>query len=205
MMRLRGIVLTGLVATIVLFGTGAKEHKLVDRWKDPEFQTRQFKKLLIIAITDDVEARKVFENRFVSHLRGKGIEGVTSYSIVADLTKVDELKREEILAVLEERGVDGAISVRVVPLKKTSEEEWGTAWKEEVQGDGTLRQLIEATLPLSGEKSKKYGVEAALWGGDGRGRIWGGRTNPYTRDEMKKGAADFVQFVMYALDLVDLL
>jgi hypothetical protein len=31
--------------------------------------------------------------------------------------------------------------------------------------------------------------------------VWGGRTDPYTVGEMRKGAAEFAQFVMHGLDL----
>ncbi len=204
-MRLRGTLMIGMVAVLLLVGLGAKEHKLVDRWTEPQLERRKFKKLLIIAITDDLQARKNFENRFVSHLRGKQIQGVTSYSIVTDLSTLDGRSKQEVLEEIAALKVDGAISVRVVPLKKLSETEWGQAWRVEVAGDGTIRKLIDQTLPLESGKAKKYGVEVALWDQSEKGPIWGGRTNPYTVEQMRKGAAEFVQFVMYALEIEDLL
>jgi len=193
------------VAIVLALGTGAKEHKLVDRWVDPQAIGERFHKILVIAITDDQEARHVFEDRFVSHLRGKNIDGVTSHSMVADLATVSEMDRQAILDAIEEQGIDGAISVRAVPLAGTTEEAWAEAWSAEVHGKGTLRQLIEESLPVPKKKSGKYGVEATLWDANGWDRAWAGRTNPYTRDEMKEGAADFVQFVMFALEVDDLI
>jgi len=204
-MRVRKWVWLALLATIVTVGTGAAKHRLEDRWTNPEAERREHKKLLVIAITEDREARGIFEDRFVSHLRGKSIEGVTSRSMVPVLTDIDESQREQIIKSIEEQQIDGAISVRAVPLKGLGEEEWAEAWKQEVRGGGTLRELIDASLPLQTKKSSKYGVEVALWDTKTGALIWGGRTNPYTRDQMKKGAADFVQFVMFALEIEDLI
>ena len=204
-MRVRRLVWLGLLAVIVALGTGASKHRIEDRWTNPDIERREHKKLLVLAITDDREARGIFEDRFVSHLRGKRIECVTSRTMAPDLTSIDEVQREQIIKAIEERGIDGAISVRAVPLKGQGEEEWAQAWKQEVRSGGTVRQLIEESLPLTGEKSKKYGIEVALWDAKTGNRIWGGRTNPYTRDQMKNGAADFVQFVMYALEIEDLI
>jgi hypothetical protein len=204
-MRLHRLVWIGLLAVIVTLGTGASKHRIEDRWTNPEVERREHKKLLVIAITDDRQARGIFEDRFVSHLRGKRIECVTSRTLAPDLTNIEETQREQIIKAIEEEGIDGAISVRAVPLKGLGEEEWAQAWKQEVRGGGTVRQLIEESLPPSEKKSKNYGVEVALWDAKTGARIWGGRTNPYTRDQMKNGAADFVQFVMYALELEDLI
>ena len=204
-MRVRRLVWLGLLAVIVALGTGASKHRIEDRWTNPDIERREHKKLLVLAITDDREARGIFEDRFVSHLRGKRIECVTSRTMAPDLTSIDEVQREQIIKAIEEQGIDGAISVRAVPLKGQGEEEWAQAWKQEVRSGGTVRQLIEESLPLTGEKSKKYGIEVALWDAKTGNRIWGGRTNPYTRDQMKNGAADFVQFVMYALEIEDLI
>lgn len=205
MMRLRSLVWLALLATVVMLGTGATKHRIEDRWTDPDYERKEHRKLLIIAITEDREARAIFEDRFVSHLRGKRIEGVTSRTMAPDLAAIDDSERERIIKAIEEQQIDGAISVRTVPLKGQSEAEWAEAWKKKVRSDETLRQLIEESLPLSRQKGGKYGVEVALWDAKSGNRIWGGRTNPYTREQMKNGAADFVQFVMYALEIEDLI
>jgi hypothetical protein len=204
-MRVRRLVWFVLLAMIVMLGTGASKHRIEDRWTDPDYERKEHRKLLVIAITEDREARAIFEDRFVSHLRGKRIAGVTSRTMASDLASIDESEREQIIKSIEEQEIDGAISVRVVPLKGLDEAEWAESWKQEVRSDETLRDLIEESLPLSAQKAGKYGVEVALWDAKSGNRIWGGRTNPYTRDQMKKGAADFVQFVMYALEIEDLI
>ena len=91
------------------------------------------------------------------------------------------------------------ITVRVVPLADRHGVDWGKAWAEGLDQDTTVRELIAESLPLTGTKAPRYGVEVALWDMDSRLRVWAARTNPYKRKQLKKGAADFVQMVMNAL------
>jgi len=202
-MRSVKILLGGAAALLVFAGAAAGEHRLVERWEAPDHESGKSRRLLVIAIADDQEARRNFENKFVSHLRGIGVDGVTSHSLVADLTSVENI--EALRRILEDREIDGAISVRAVPLKGLGEEAWGDAWRQAVEGDGNLRALVDETLPLKEQKSKRYGVEVALWQTASRERVWAARTNSYTRKEMREGAGEFVQFVMQALRLAGLL
>jgi hypothetical protein len=204
-MRQRAILLTLFAATTLLVGAEPNKYKLVDRWIDPDLERRQFKKLLVIAITDDREVRRNFENRFVSHLRGRQIEGVTSHSMVTDLTAVEG--EDQIVEHIRQQQIDGAISVRLVALgkKHQSEEAWSEAWRGAAEADGDLRTLIDDSLPMAEVEAKRFGIEVALWETRDWDRIWSGRTVGYTRKQLKKGAADFVQYVMHILKTDDLL
>ena len=126
---LRRTAAVAAVLGLVLVVGGAKQkkdpaftHRLEDVWNDTAHQPTPFKRLLIIGITDDIDTRKQFENKFVSHLRGFGVDGVTSYSLVYDLTVVED--ETEIVQAIEERNIDGAISVRVVPIDEKDVEAW---------------------------------------------------------------------------------
>jgi hypothetical protein len=202
-MNKQGVRIATVIAFAVLFGTGASGPRLLDRWENPEFEKRKFVNLLVIGITDDRQARHGFEDLFVSHLRGKGIDGVTSHSLVPSLGSVDNEKA--LLAILEDREVDGAITIRAVPLKKLSESEWAEQWRAAVASDQTIRELIDDTLPLEGAKAKHYGIEVVLWDVENRQRVWGARSTPYTVKKMRKGTGSFVQMVMRALEYAELL
>lgn len=206
---LRRTVAIAAVLGLVLVVGGAKQkkdpaftHRLEDVWNDTAHQPTPFKRLLIIGITDDIDTRKQFENKFVSHLRGYGVDGVTSYSLVYDLTVVED--ETEIVQAIEERKIDGAISVRVVPLGK-DDSSWTASWRQTVEVDGDLRELIDESLPVSRQKSKQWGVEVALWDTGDWDHIWAARTNPYTRKELGRAAGAFVQDVIGALQGAKLL
>src|SRR5262245_29476731 len=130
----------------------APPPRIVAQWNSAEEAGRKFEKLLAIGITEDREIRHRFEDKVVTLLRGRDIAAVTSYSLVPDLLAPGS--REEILSRIEAQKIDAAISFRVVPLGKRDEAAWDAEWKKEVEGAGTLRDLIQSTLPLKKTKSK---------------------------------------------------
>jgi len=201
-MKHRILALTLLAATVVLLGSSGK-YRLIERWENPDDHVR-FKKFLIVGISDIKEARNQFENNFVSQLRGRDIGAVASYRIVPDLVGIDDAERDKILATVEEEKIDGVITVRAVRLKDLTEEDWIAGWNEQVESDGTLRELIEETLPLTDEKVKKYSVELTVWDVATGRRFWAGRTNVLSRKQLTKGVPEFVRGVIGALVMADL-
>jgi len=197
-MKRRQILSAGLAVLLIAVGAGASRIKIAERWSDPNFDKKPFRNLLIIGIGEDTEARKQFEFKFISHLRGRGIHGIPSRSIVPDLG--GEIDREKVIEELDRRAVDGAITVRVVPLKQHGgAEEWATSWRNWLDRRETIRDLVRRTLAESTDKSSKYGVEVALWKSGRWNCVWAGRTDGYSRKQVRKGASDFVQAVMDAL------
>jgi hypothetical protein len=196
------LVVAALVAAVLPLQADGK-YKLVDRWQNPA-EHRTFKKFIIIGISDVKEARNQFENNFVSQLRGRNIAATASYTIVPSLVGIDDAERDKILRAVEEQHIDGAITVRAVPLVDMTEEQWIAGWTKQIEGPGTLRELIEETLPLSGERAGKYGVELTVWDVEDRKRVWAGRTNVMGRGDLKKGIPEFVRGVTNVLVYVDL-
>jgi hypothetical protein len=201
-MKHRALVLALVVAMILLAGASGK-YRLIDRWENPDDHVR-FKKFLVVGISEVREARHQFENNFVSQLRGRDIEGMASYRVVPSLVGIDDVERDKILAIIDEQKIDGVITVRAVPLKDLSEEEWIGAWKNRLESGGTLRELIEESLPLADEKAKKYGVELAVWDVETGARFWAGRTDTLNRKQLSKGVPEFVRGVIGALVMADL-
>ena len=199
----RGILSAGLVLAVACTGARAAVPQVVESWINPNLDQGKFRKLIVICITDDQKARHRFEDKFVSHLRGRGIGGVTSHSLVPDLATIEN--RERILTTVAEQRIDGAISVRLVPLQGRDEAARTVAWQKSLQEDSNLRLLIEETLPQSDIKVHRYGVEVALWEAQNRYRVWAGRTDAYTMKQLKKGAGEFVQFVVDTLKHAGLL
>lgn len=196
---LAALLLTAAVLPIQASG----RYRLVDRWENPDAY-RRFTKFLVVGLSDVKEARHQFENNFVSQLRGRSIGAMASYTIARDLVNIDETERAKIIQILEDEDIDGVISVRAVRLTGINEEQWIENWKTQVEGDGTFRELINETLPLSEEKSKRYGVELTVWDVEKRKRVWAARTNTLGRKELRKGVPDFVRGVMGVLVSADL-
>ena len=196
MRRLAAILVLGLLVA-TLMGAAAPPPQLVAQWSSPADTGQKFHKIVAIGITDDRELRHRFEDKVVTLLRGKDVEAVTSYSLVPDLTA--PASREEILKQIEALNIDSALSFRAVPLEKRDEATWEADWVRESESTGTLRELVQATLPMKKTKSKLYGVEVTLWTLGTPPRLWSGRSSPHKMDELREGVSPFIQDVIGAL------
>jgi hypothetical protein len=186
-----------LAASLVLLGSASKA-RIADQRLTKGFEPREFKKLIVVGISEDLRARKTFENQFVSHLKGRGIGAVTSYSLVPDLMthEDDEAVVDEIRAL----EIDGAITVRLVPLvKPLTQETWVARWVDASEKDGDLRDLIDFSLPVADTQAGSFGVEVALWETETWDRVWAGRIDPASRKVLRKNSGTFVQSVMDVL------
>lgn len=55
--------------------------RMIDSWKSGEFINYQPKKVLVIGITDNLTARKIFEENLKKEFIGRGIEAAESYDV----------------------------------------------------------------------------------------------------------------------------
>jgi hypothetical protein len=195
MRRQAAILALALLAATLSSADGLPQ--IVAQWNSPADSGKTFQKIVAIGITDDRELRHRFEDNVVTHLRGKDIAAVTSYSLVPDLTALPS--REEILKQIEAQKIDAAISFRAVPLEKEGEAAWDAKWRSEAEGAGTLRELIQATVPVKATKAKLYGVEVTLWVDGTPARLWTGRTGAYKMKDLREGVSGLIQNVIGTL------
>ena len=195
-MRRRALPYALLAGTALLMGA-IEPPRIVDSWSE-ESENGFFRKVIIVAITEDRQARRQFEGKFINHLRSRGIAGVASFELVPDLTAVTD--REKIIAAIKEQQITGAISVRLVSLQETGEEEWAAAWKESLGPELTLREVVRSTEPIEIKKTKRYGVEITVWNTETRAAVWSGRTGMLKRKQVLKGGGSFVEGVLTLLE-----
>ena len=188
-----------LLVAVPLFGA-VKYPVIMDSWSSGT--ATSYRKVIIVAITNDLEARKHFENKFVSHMRSRNIEAVTSRSMVPDLHNVED--REKLLAEIEAQSIDAVFHVRLVSLKDRTEEEWGAAWKASLGPDLTLRQVVESD-PIDMKKTKLFGVEIGVWSIEEQALVFAARTDPYKRKELDGAGGAFAEIVLNMLEDLQLL
>ncbi len=201
-MRQRWIVTSVLL--LLGLGLGAAKHGLVETWIDLERGPVQFRKLVVVGISADRETRNRFEDKFVTRLRVRHYGAVTSYSMVSDLAVVEN--RQSLIDSIDEARIDGVISIRVTRLEgPKKEDEWSASWKKSLEAGTTLRAMIDESLPRTGEKASRLGVEVALWDTRTQECIWAGRTGTYKLKALRKGAGDIVAVIIDALERARLL
>lgn len=176
----------------------ASDIGLADRWKNQDADRVGFAKVVVVGITHDAAARRQFEDRFVSLLRGRSMQGITSYTLVPDLANVPDPQKvvETILA----DGVDGVFTVRFAPIDdKAAEEAWPEAWRAEIGAPGRVRDYVDASIRRPFVDAKRYGAEIIVWEVASGRRLWAGRFQPLKRKELQKNASAMTQDVMNQL------
>ena len=202
---MRAIVITArrttlLLSALLALGTAAvaSDLGLADRWKNPDADRVGFAKVVVVGITHDAAARRQFEDRFVSLLRGRSMQGITSYTLVPDLANVPDPQKvvETILA----DGVDGVFTVRFAPIDdKAAGEAWPAAWRAEINAPGKVRDYVDVSIRRPFVDAKRYGAEIIVWEVASGRRLWAGRFSPLKRNELQKNASVMTQEVMSTL------
>ncbi len=183
---------------------GAAKHELVETWIDLHRGPVQFRKLVVVAISADREIRNRFEDKFVTRLRVRDYEAVTSHSMVSDLAVVEN--RQSLIDSIDEARIDGVISIRVARLEGPDKEDaWSLSWNESLDSGTTLRTMIDESLPRTGDEASRLGVEVALWDTATQKCIWAGRTGTYKLKALRKGAGDIVTVIIDELERAKLL
>jgi hypothetical protein len=201
-MKQRWIVTSALV--LLALGLGAAKHQLVESWINLDRGPVQFRKLGVVGISADREIRNRFEDKFVARLRARKYDAVTSHSMVSDLAVVEN--RQSLIDTIDEKRIDGVISIRVTRLEGSKkEDEWSASWNKSLEAGTTLRAMIDESLPQTGEKASRLGVEVALWDTRTWECIWAARTSTYKLKALQKGAGDIVAIIIDELERAKLL
>jgi hypothetical protein len=115
------------IYAFLLFGfalvmSGCSSVKVLDSWKGTNISTVKDKNILIIARTDNPQARRAFEDAMANDLRAAGFKAVESYLKFPNFSpgkKSDEDKgKDEIKALIDKEGFHGVL---ITVLKDYSE------------------------------------------------------------------------------------
>jgi hypothetical protein len=163
-------------------------------WKDPAADHPPYNKILVVGITRNAPARRRFEDLFVSVLRGRSLEGRTSYTLAPDLGDVKD--PQAIVDTLFAEHVDGVITVRLVSMDDRQEEDWDAAWRKDVDSGIPIRAYVADSLAKLAPDAHWHGAELALWDVQSGRRLWAARSAPLKVKSLRKHATVLVQDTM---------
>ena len=112
-MKNRSLILPMLLVFVML--TGCAPISLVDSWKDSGTPVKQYRKLLVVGITDKRQMREVFEEVFAAEFVKKGVTAIPSYTMTGGEVRPTRASLEE---AVKKSGADGVITTRLVALKR---------------------------------------------------------------------------------------
>jgi hypothetical protein len=101
---------SGLAILSAMLLTACAVPQLNSVWKDPAYQTRPAR-IMVIGVARKPLDRRIFEDEFVLQLKARGTEAIASYTILPGMQQND---REAIAAKVKELGADTVLITRLV-------------------------------------------------------------------------------------------
>jgi hypothetical protein len=97
----------------VFLATACATTQLTSVWKDPSYQARPAK-VMVIGVAKVPLNRRLFEDEFVKQLKTRGTEAIASYTVLADNQQDDQAA---IAAKVKALGADTVLITRLVSKK----------------------------------------------------------------------------------------
>lgn len=105
--------LCGAVVLILLGACTATSPVL--EWRDEAYNGPAFNHVLVIAVSENLSSRRVFEDTFVRELRNIGVNSIPSASIMPGEEKVE---KETVRRAIEGRNVDAVLVTHLVAIEE---------------------------------------------------------------------------------------
>lgn len=112
-------ILFGILCGLVLVSCGG--IKVLDAWKSPEISTLKEKQVLVIARTQNDNARRAFERDLADALIDRGINATPSFSKFPPLVNSQELTEERMSLIKEILEIEGFNAVVITSIKDIRE------------------------------------------------------------------------------------
>lgn len=154
---------------VLLLLTGCSTARMTDTWVNKEYANYQPKKVLIVGLTDNLIARKMFEEQLKTKLTNRGIEAVESYDIFkptfTNLKQTEEDIEKEVKRISNE-GFDAILISAVKGVdEKTSYS--GDTYRRDYywRRFGRYYYLVQDVYFIEGyyNKYEIYHIEASLY------------------------------------------
>jgi len=174
MKKLLQMLLFSLLGMIL---TGCASISLQHSAKDATLPAKKYQKLLIVGITEKSERRQVFEEVLAAELQKRGVIAIPSYTITGVTEKLTWAAGEE---AVRKTGADGAITTRMIALKKDTSVNTGYVMTEHGFADGYGVHVTYATFihqPVEVLLSTKMAIETNLFDAATGRLVWTGTSS----------------------------
>jgi len=114
----------GLFIFIPLMVASCVSTQLTSVWKDPSYQTRPAK-IMVVGVARNPINRRLFEDEFVRQLKSRGTDAIASYTVIPDKQQGDQ---EAIAKKVNELGADTVLITRLISKKIVQVYVPGTAY-----------------------------------------------------------------------------
>lgn len=183
--------------------------RMIDSWKSSEYINYQPKKVLIVGMTDNLTARKIFEQNLKNEFTRRGIEAVESYDVFGSAFKDSKQTEEQINDEVNRLVGDGYDSVLISVVKGVDEKTsysgdqfvMGYYWRR--FGRYYYRYQDVYFQPGYYKDYKVYHIEASLYNikiNNDKSLVWVASYNIVDPNSISTTVNDYVKTIIQSLE-----
>ncbi len=136
-----------LLLAVILLTSCASHVKIENTWMNQNVPATTYHKLLVIAVTQQPELRKLFENIVTETLRRHGVEAVQSYPLLDTLKNAD---KAQVQKLAQEVGADAVLITHgLSKSESTSYRYFGGSFQQRVAVSQSADENSSTTIMMS--------------------------------------------------------
>ncbi len=202
----------GIVLLMVLMGCSSAE--LVENWKNPDIVLFDSDKVLIVGMTQNEEARRMYETRMQKEFRQRGIESMRSLDLFDVEFTASERSEEELTEVerqLLDKDFDAILFTKVVGIESVDSFRNQIDRLDEYYGGFDEDYIGHQEIYYDSEYYDSYAIyhaETSLYcicEGKERELIWRGSIDINDPIDIKGTINDYIKLVVMAMQEQDLI
>jgi hypothetical protein len=199
----------GSLFVIVFLLFSCSSTKILDSWKNTDYTTYHPKKVLILGITKNLTARKLFEQQLKAELNSRGITAIESYDVFETTFTNSKQSEEDIQIEVEKLSDQGFDAILISAVKGVDERisYSSTAYRTDYywRRFGHYYYLYQDVYfdPGYYTKYNVYNVEVSLYDlkqKDDKTLIWVGSYGIYDPQTIDNTVKDYVEAIIKSLE-----
>ena len=209
MCKLFKIMKTPLYILVLLILAGCSSAKMTDTWVNKDFVNTQPKKVLVVGLTDNLTARKIFEEQLKTELNKRGIEATESFNVFEPTFTSLKQTEEDIQNEMEKLTNEGFDAILMSLVKGVDEKESysGDRFMTDYywRGFGRYYFLYQDVYLLEGyyERYKVYHIESSLYNLNTKNEkslVWVASYNLVNPKQINSSVSNYVKAIIKSLE-----
>ncbi len=197
-----------LLSISFLFLTSCSS-KLSSSWTDDGYKGEAFSKIAVVGISNDLNARLVFEESAVALLKDKGVQAINGIEVFPAKMSEEEQKPANLIKLIKENNVDAVITMSLVDTREATRYEPGESYNVPAGyyrlGKYVYRRYITVHEPGYYVPTQSYLIEAVLHNlkgeltEDSKTLVWTGQSALVDPSSLRGAAALFTKKMVKSL------
>lgn len=194
---------------VLLLLVSCSSTRMTDTWTNKEYTNYQPKKVLIVGITENLTARRIFEEQLKNELTNRGIEAVESYTVFEPSFTNSKQTKEDIDQEINSVSKQGFDAILISAVKGVDEKE--TYSGDQYRTDyywrrfGRYYYLNQDVYLVKGyyNRYKVYHIEASLYNlkeDNDKSLVWVASYNIVDPKQISSTVSDYVTAIMKSLE-----